>query len=106
MAAKIISSLPSPFQTFETLSKRFTYLRIHGSYSLEGEKKYNYQYQLFSFVPAGGIYSQRSVSNVNVEKILNYLNIKNDFIKACNKFEGLGSIYLQVEATQLAELLK
>lgn len=106
MAAKIISSLPSPFQTFESLSKHFTFLRIHGAYSLEEEKKYKYQYQLFSFVPAGGIYSQRSISNVNVEKILNYLDIKNDFIKAYNKCEGLGSIYLQVEATQLVELLK
>jgi hypothetical protein len=103
MVAKIISSLPFPYRTFEILCKYYAFLRIHGSYSEQGEKKYSYQ--LFSFVPAGGIYSQRTIQNVNVEKIMHYLGIKNDFIKACNQAEGLGSIYLQIEATQLPMLL-
>jgi hypothetical protein len=103
MLARVISSLPSPYRTFETLCNYYAFLRIHGSYSDAGEKKYSYQ--LFSFVPAGGIYSQRTIKNVNVEKIMNYLGIQNDFIKAYNQGEGLGSIYLQVEANQLPLLL-
>ncbi len=64
MAAKVIPTLPSPYRTFETLCKYYAFLRIHGSYSNTGEKKYSYQ--LFSFVPAGGIYSQRTIRHVNV----------------------------------------
>jgi hypothetical protein len=103
MIAKIISTLPGPYRTFETLCKYYAFLRIHGSYTEQGEKKYTYQ--LFSFVPAGGLYSQRTIQNVNVEKIMSYLGINNDFIKACNQAEGLGSIYLQVETNQLYKLL-
>jgi hypothetical protein len=103
MVAKIISNLPSPYRTFETLCKYYAFLRIHGSYSEQGEKKYSYQ--LFSFVPAGGIYSQRTIQGVNVEKIMSYLGIKNDFIKTYTQGEGLGSIYLQIEAHQLPKLL-
>ena len=104
MVAKIISNLPSPYRTFETLCKYYAFLRIHGSYSTEGEKKFNYQ--LFSFVPAGGIYSQRTIQNVNVEKVMNYLGIKNDFIKAFNTTEGLGSIYLQIDTKMLTKLFE
>lgn len=99
----VIPRLPFPYAAFERLSAQYTFFRIVVKANPGKENSYNYL--LFSCLPVGRLYSERAISGVNVEEMLEKLTIPSDCIPTDADGDSFGNIYLQVDTHQLRLLI-
>jgi hypothetical protein len=103
MTAKIITALPTPYQTFESYCKIYSYIRLHAI--IRPYSNGAYTYTLFRFLPYSGLYSQLCV-NTDVAKAMDYLHLQQDMIRFHDRAKTSGDLFLQLLMGEYEKMLE